>query len=156
MRRYFIWSYAFLSFLGLLVVMYMVGEYLYLRWNFEVIDREVKEYEDIPYLSRKLSMLESEVNRIKTLEKEISTPALVLGRIVNIFFKNDVKVSYITREVSEDNRGGYKASVKGNFNDVFRSLGEIESLFLPITLSKIYMQGSSENVNMVLHFEIME
>lgn len=156
MRRYFIWGYAILSCLGVLFVVYMVGEYLYLRWNFEIIDREVKEYEDIPYLNRKLSMLENEFNRIKSLEKEISTPALVLGKVVNIFSKNDVKISSIVREVSEDNRGIYKASVRGDFKDVFKSLSEIESLFLPINLNKIYMQGYSENVNMVLYFEIME
>lgn len=156
MRKYIIWGYTILSFLVVLLVVYGIGNYLYLRWNFEVIDREVKEYEDIPYLNRKLSMLENEYNRIKYLEREVSTPALVLGKIVNIFSKNDVRVMSINMEVDEDNRGVYKSSVKGSFSSIFKSLGEIESLFLPITLNKIYMYGYSENINMVLYFEIME
>lgn len=156
MRKIFVLSYFLLVFIGFCFVIYKIGEYTYLKVNFEKVDKEVKEYQDIPYLNRRLSMLEGEYKRVKDIEREIRTPALVLGRIVNSFSRHNVKVNYIVKEVSEDIGEIYKTSVKGNFKDVFFSLIEIENIFAPIRFSRIYMSGTSENVNMVIYFSIVE
>lgn len=138
------------------VVGYMVGEYIYLKLSFEEIDKEIREYQNMPYLSRRLSVLQNEYLRIRDFEEEIRAPALVIGRILNVFDKYGVKVEYVRREYSEDLGEVYKASVRGDFRDVFFSLGEIEGLFLPIRFTRVYMSGDAENVSMVVHFSVVE
>ncbi|MEN2998565.1 MAG: hypothetical protein ABDH28_05975 [Brevinematia bacterium] len=156
MRRIFVWLYTGVILLAFGVITYLIGEYLYLRITFEAIDREVKNYQDIPYMNRKLSVLENEYNRIRSLEEETKSPGLILSRILSVFSKYNVRVNYVIKESSEDLGEIYKASVGGNFRNIFLSLGEIENLLLPMKFSKILISGESENVNMVLHFTIVE
>ncbi|MCX8028460.1 MAG: hypothetical protein N2712_00495 [Brevinematales bacterium] len=138
-----------------ILVTYFIVEYVYLKINFEKVDKEVKEYQDIPYLNKRLYYLEGEYMKLKSLKEETKNQGLVVGKILKIFSKYNVTIKSITRE-DYDEGTVYKASVTGNFRDVFLSFGEIENSFLPISFTKIYMSGDSENVNMVINFTITE
>ncbi len=156
MKKFFIRVYFIFVFIVWCFVVYLLVEYIYLRISFENIYREIREYQDIPYLNRKLSLLELEYKKVSDLERENRIPGIVLSKIVGIFNKYGVKVNYILRESYEESGEIYKASVRGEFKKVFISFGEIEGLFLPVRFSKIYMSGDSENVNMVFYFDLME
>lgn len=155
MRRIVLRVWGVLTLVAFLVVAYLISEYIYLKVNFERVDREVREYQDIPYLTRRLASVESEYIRLKEIEAETRTPALVLGNILRILSKNDVDIDSINREQYEESEV-YKTSVSGKFKNVFLALGEIESSFIPITISRIYITGDSENVSMVMSFMITE
>lgn len=155
MRRIVLRVWGVLTLVAFLVVAYLIGEYIYLKVNFERVDREVREYQDIPYLTRRLASVESEYIRLKEIEAETRTPALVLGNILRILSKYDVDIDSINREQYEESEV-YKTSVSGKFKNVFLALGEIESSFIPITISRIYITGDSENVSMVMSFMITE
>lgn len=155
MKRIFLRIWGLLTLGTFLVVAYLISEYIYLKVNFEKIDSEVREYQDMPYLNRRLASVESEYMRLKEIESETRTPALALGNILKIFSRYNVEIGAITREQYEEGEV-YKASVSGNFRNVFLSLGEIENSFIPISISRIYMTGDSENVNMVINFMITE
>ncbi|MCS7299884.1 MAG: hypothetical protein RMJ37_08035 [Spirochaetia bacterium] len=155
MRRIILRVWGVLTLVAFLVVAYLVGEYIYLKVNFEKVDSEVREYQDIPYLNRRLASVESEYIRLKEIESETRTPALVLGNILRIFSKYDVDINSINREQYEEGEV-YKTSVSGKFRNIFLSLGEIESSFIPISISRIYITGDSENVSMVMSFVIAE
>ncbi|MFN4244568.1 MAG: hypothetical protein ACK4F9_00265 [Brevinematia bacterium] len=156
MKRVVIGVYTIFALVVSAVIGYLVIEYIYLKISFENIFKEIREYQDVPYISRKLSLLETEYKRIVDFEKENKTPGLVLSKVVAVFNKNGVKIDYIVKESQEDFGEIYKASVNGGFREVFLSLGEIESMFLPIRIIKIYMSGGSDNVNMVFYFDMME
>ncbi|MGB9621932.1 MAG: hypothetical protein ACPL4C_05825 [Brevinematia bacterium] len=152
MRSWIIRAYGVVIFVLFLVVVFFIGRYVYLKLTFEKIEREIREYENIPYLSRKVDFLESEYIRINNLIREMQTPALVIGKIMNIFEKYNVKVDYVSRENYEEGEV-YKVKINGNFRDVLLALGEVENSFLPIKFTRVEMYGRGDivvNLNIMI------
>lgn len=154
MRSWIIRIYGIVVIIIFIIVLFFIGRYIYLKISFERIEKELKEYESIPYLARRVDFLENEYKGINQLIDETKTPALVLGKIMNIFNKYNVKVDFLTRENYEEGEV-YKMKVHGSFKEVMLSLGEVENSLLPIKFTRVEMYGKNE-IDVLLNIIITE
>jgi len=128
-------------------ITYVLGEYIYLKIKLGQIEKEINEYASLPYLNRQLDFIKSEYKRIQEIKENTKTPALVVSEIIKIFKKRNIKIISISQSSSEESqRGTFIIQAEGNFRDILLAISEAENSFLPMNISYIYFNGSSENL----------
>ncbi len=145
------------------LILYEIARLLNSKNQFEQFQKEIKEYENIPYFKRELAIIEAEYRRIIETREKYKNSAIVIAEIVDIMKKNNLTITSLLNKSKEAEtelkEEVYEINIIGEFKNIFYSIAQINGQDMPVNIIEIKLfsfENDTIKCNILLSVESHE